>query len=160
VLTEDSIRTQPPIPTSPISASRRVPRRRSRTRLRFVIAGLTIVAAIGYMIYAALAGGSEYFVTTGELKAMGDKAVGQPMKVGGRVVEGSIQGGRGSGATAFSLTDGSQELRVSFQGVVPDTFGPGVDVILEGKLAADGSFQATNMMAKCASKYEPAAKTQ
>ena len=147
MLTENSITAQSPTRTSTTHARRRVARRRPQTRLRFAIAGLVIVAAIGYMIYAALEGGSEYFVTTGELKAMGDKAIGQPMKIGGRVVEGSIQGGRGSGAAVFSLTDGSEVLPVSFQGVVPDTFGPGVDVILEGKLAADGVFQATSMMA-------------
>ncbi len=161
MLTEDTLRTASP-PRRPIlgAGRRAAPRRRQRTRYRFVIAGLVIVAAIAYMIYAAMQGGSEYFVTTGELKAMGDQAVGQPLKIGGRVVEGSIQGDRGVSALSFSLTDGGEDLPVSFKGIVPDTFGPGVDVILEGKLGTDGTFQATNMMAKCASKYEPAARAQ
>ncbi len=161
MLTEDSIRTASPTRRTTIGVARRAaPRSRQRSRYRFLIAGLVIVAAIGYMIYAAMQGGSEYFVTTGELKAMGDTALGQPIKIGGRVVEGSIQGDRGASALSFSLTDGSEVLPVSYKGIVPDTFAPGVDVILEGKLGADGTFQATNMMAKCASKYEPAARTQ
>ncbi len=124
--------------------------------MRFLIAGLVVVAALGYMIFSAMQGGSEYFMTAGELKAMGDKALGQPVKLGGRVEEGSVQWDKGHTSLSFSLTDGSQSLPVSYSGVVPDTFQPGADVILEGKLAAGGQFQATTMMAKCASKYVPA----
>jgi cytochrome c-type biogenesis protein CcmE len=130
--------------------------RRPQAKLKFMIAGLIIVAAIGYMIYAAIQSGSEYFLTTGELKAMGDKAVGQPTKLGGRVVDGSLQGDKGANTITFTLTDGSQAMPVSYKGTVPDSFQTGTDCIVEGKLAADGTFQATGLMAKCASKYTPA----
>ena len=130
--------------------------RRGRTRARFLVAGLVIVAAIGYMIYTAIQSGSEYYATPSEVKAMGEKAVGQPMKIGGQVVEGSVQWNRAANSVSFTITDGSSELPVSYTGAVPDTFQPGNGVILEGKLGADGTFQATTMMAKCASKYTPA----
>lgn len=145
-----------PTPTTPLSV-RRVPRvrKKPRTKARFVIAGLVIFAAIGYMIYAAIQSGSEYFVTTTELKAMGDKAVGQQMKIGGQVVEGSVRWEKGSSSVEFQITDGTQTLPIRYAGVVPDAFQPGAGVILEGKLGADGSFQASTMLAKCASKYEP-----
>ncbi len=149
----------------PVSASARVPSPRGATRIRegrkpnsrtrFLIAGLIIVAAIGYMIYAATQSASEYFVTATELKAMGEKAIGQPTKLGGRVVDGSIQWDKGANTVSFSLADEKQSLPVVYTGVVPDAFQPGVDVILEGKLGADGTFKASSMLAKCASKYEP-----
>jgi cytochrome c-type biogenesis protein CcmE len=138
-------------PTGP----RSVPRRRSRPKARFLIAALVIVAAIGYMIYSAIESGSEYYVTTSELQAMGTKAVDQPMKIGGQVIDGTVQWDRGANTMAFTLTDGTQNLPVTFTGTVPDSFQPGNGVILEGKLGADGKFQATSMLAKCASKYEP-----
>ncbi len=157
MLTEDSVRTTPRISTAR-AIGRTGGRRRSRTRARFLIAGLVIVAAIGYMIYAATQSGSEYFVTTGELKAMGDQAIGQQTKLGGRVEEGSVQWDKGANTISFSVTDGTQSLPITYKGVVPDSFQPGTDVIVEGKLGADGRFQATVLMAKCASKYTPADK--
>ncbi len=109
-----------------------------------------------FAVYAATQSGSEYFVTTSELTAMGAKAIDQPTKLGGRVVEGSVQRDKGANTIAFSVTDGNQTLPISYKGVVPDSFQEGVDVIVEGKLGADGGFQATSLMAKCASKYVPA----
>lgn len=143
----------------PISArapGRTASRRRSSAQTKFLIAALIIVAAVGYMIYSAVQSGSEYYATTSEIKSMGAQAIGQQMKLGGRVVEGSVQWDKGSNKVSFSLTDDKQQvLPVAFTGVVPDTFAPGVDVVVEGKLGADGSFQANSMLAKCASKYEP-----
>ncbi len=156
MLTEDSVRTPTRAPIAR-TGGKTVARRGFRTRRRFLVAGLIIVAAIGYMIYAAIEGGSEYYMTTSELKAMGDKAAGQQIKLGGRVVDNSIQWDRGANTVAFSVTDEKQTLLpVSYKGVVPDTFQPGADIIVEGKLGADGKFQANSMLAKCASKYEPA----
>ncbi len=153
MLTEDSVGTRR---TANRTAGRSTGRRRSGVKARFLIAGLVIVAAIGYMIYSATQSGSEYFVTTSELTAMGAKAVGQPTKLGGRVLPGSVQRDKGANTIAFTLTDDTKTLPVSYTGVVPDSFQEGVDVIVEGKLGADGSFQATSLLAKCASKYVPA----
>ena len=114
-----------------------------------------IVAAIGYMIYAAIESGSEYYVTTTELAAMGDKAVGQEMQIGGQVLDGTVQQDHGANSVSFTLTDGTKNLPVAYTGTVPDTFQAGNGVILEGKLGTDGKFQANSMLTKCASKYEP-----
>lgn len=114
-----------------------------------------IVAAIGYMIYAAIESGSEYYVTTTELAAMGGKAIGQEMKIGGQVLDGTVQWDHGANSVSFTLTDGTKNLPVTYTGTVPDTFQAGNGVILEGKLGTDGKFQANSMLTKCASKYEP-----
>lgn len=137
------------------ASARAVPRRRSRPKTRFLIAGLVIVAAIGYMIYAAIESGSEYYVTTTELAAMGGKAIGQEMKIGGQVLDGTVQQDHGANSVSFTLTDGTKNLPVTYTGTVPDTFQAGNGVILEGKLGTDGKFQANSMLTKCASKYEP-----
>lgn len=153
-LTNDPVR--PPARTS---VSRREIRPSSRgkfpAKMRFIIAGLIIVSAVGYMIYAAIQSGSEYFTTTSEIAAMGSKAVGQQMKIGGQVLEGTVQQERGSDKISFVISDGAKELPIAYTGVIPDAFQPGAGVILEGKLGADGTFQANVMLAKCASKYEP-----
>lgn len=150
-------------PATPISAAhhedengKRKGRKSRRSNLRFLIAGLIIVSALGYLIYAATQSSSEYYVTTGELKAMGDEAIGQSVRLGGRVVDSSVQWDRGSSSLSFSLSDGEGTIiPVTYSGTIPDSFQPGVDVIVEGKLDGDGSFKASSLLAKCASKYTP-----
>ncbi|MHB1161542.1 MAG: cytochrome c maturation protein CcmE [Chloroflexota bacterium] len=127
--------------------------RRRGKRKRFAIAGLILLAALGYMIYSAIASNSEYYLTVSEAYAASVQDT--QVKVGGQVVEGSIAWDRGSNSVSFSITDGQKTMPVTYRGVVPDSFQPGAEVILEGKLQQDGSFGAATLLAKCASKYEP-----
>ena len=57
---------------------------------------------------------------------------------------------------AFRVTDGTAELPVTYRGLVPDTFTDqqDIEVIVEGRLGRDGVFQATDVLAKCGSRYE------
>jgi cytochrome c-type biogenesis protein CcmE len=45
---------------------------------------------------------------------------------------------------------------VVYRGIIPDTFTDSVDVVVEGRLGRDGTFRATTLLAKCASRYENA----
>ncbi len=129
-----------------------VARRRGR-RIRFLVAGLILLAALGYLIYSAVAGNSEYYLTVSEAYASAPAQEAQ-VKVGGKVVEGSIAWDRGSSTVRFTITDGQKTMPVTYKGVVPDSFQPGADVILEGKMTKEGDFAASSLLAKCASKYE------
>jgi cytochrome c-type biogenesis protein CcmE len=55
----------------------------------------------------------------------------------------------------FSLVDNTRSLPVAYQGTVPDTFKPGNDVVVEGKLDSSHIFEAKSILTKCASKYVP-----
>ncbi len=127
-----------------------------RKRKRFIVAGLVMLAALGYLIYTAVASNSEYYLTMSEVYALSEQAQQNPIKIGGKVAEGSIAWDRGSNVVHFTISDEKgKTMPISYKGVVPDSFQPGADVILEGKLQQDGSFAATSLLAKCASKYEP-----
>jgi cytochrome c-type biogenesis protein CcmE len=54
------------------------------------------------------------------------------------------------------VTDGAQVFPVVYRGIAPDTFTDGVDVVVEGRMGEDGTFRATTLLAKCASRYESA----
>jgi cytochrome c-type biogenesis protein CcmE len=56
----------------------------------------------------------------------------------------------------FEVTDGAKSFPVSYRGIAPDTFTDGVDVVVEGRMDQDGTFAATTVLAKCASRYENA----
>ena len=47
-------------------------------------------------------------------------------------------------------------LAVNYHGIIPDTFVDGADVVVEGALSTDGTFDAHTLLAKCPSKYESA----
>src|SRR5207253_2259775 len=96
----------------------------------------------------------QWSVNLAELKAKGDNAIGQGARVSGQLEANSIQKDVSHNKIAFVLTDGKNRLPVSYNGVVPDTFDRAVEVVAEGKLNADGSFTASNVLAKCPSKYD------
>ena len=64
----------------------------------------------------------------------------------------------GGRVTRFVMRDstGAHTYPVVYRGITPDTFTDEVDVVVEGRLGQDGTFQATTLLAKCASRYENA----
>ena len=116
-----------------------------------------IAIILGVMVWLALAGSGEsktYYKTVAELGQMGDRAYGQRLRVGGDVATGSIE--HHGKQVVFVLKQDKQDLKVVYSGQdpLPDTFRDGAQALAEGKMDRDGTFHATNIQAKCASKYE------
>lgn len=130
-----------------------------KPRAKFLLgAGLILVAA-GYLMASSIRETGVYYVTPSELttKLAADPslhAVG--LKLGARVVPGSITRIAGGREYAFRVTDGALVVPVVYRGIAPDTFTDGVDVVVEGRMGQDGVFHATTLLAKCASRYENA----
>lgn len=124
---------------------------------RFLIAGVVVLLALGYLLYNAFLSGSAYFLTVGEFKAQAATMATERIRLGGQVVPGSVNWDSKNLVIKFDIRDQetNDTLPVVFKGVVPDTFQPGNDVVVEGKLAASGEFRADTLLAKCPSKYEP-----
>jgi cytochrome c-type biogenesis protein CcmE len=78
------------------------------------------------------------------------------LKVGAKVVPGSIRRTPATRTIDFRVSDGSNEFPVTYTGLVPDTFTDAndIEVIVEGKFGRDGIFHATEVLAKCGSRYE------
>jgi cytochrome c-type biogenesis protein CcmE len=94
---------------------------------------------------------------------------GKKIRMGGHVEKGSIFQKKGSLNYQFSVKPvlgmikhpelAQSTVTVRYDGVVPDTFKDDAEVIVTGTLGSDGVFQATDLLAKCPSKYEAADKT-
>jgi cytochrome c-type biogenesis protein CcmE len=118
-----------------------------------------VLGTAGYLMASSINETATYYLTPSELAAKtvsNPRSVSRGVKVGARVVAGSIVRDPSGRSVTFRMTDGAKEYAVAYRGVVPDTFTDGVDVVVEGRLDAGGTFQATTLLAKCASRYENA----
>lgn len=128
-------------------------------RVKFIIGAVVILGSAGWLMASSIRETGMYYLTPGELAA---KVSADPtfyetgIKLGARVIPGSIVRQAGGRDIRFRVTDGAQEYAVAFRGLAPDTFTDGVDVVLEGRLGRDETFRATTLLAKCASRYENA----
>lgn len=133
--------------------------KRARNRLIGVSAIILIIVAAGYF---TLAGGDNQANKTPS-QVMADKAlVGQRLKVSGTVVDDSWDGKANPMRFAIhdtGKTDGP-ELKISYGGVVPSSFGNKTIAILTGTLSKDGVFEATDMLTQCPSKYKSGATAE
>jgi len=126
-----------------------------RKNKRFLIGGLVILAALAYIIYGRAKEAIVYFVTPSELKAKEKTSMDKFLRMGGMVVKGSLQKDVKNLTYHFELTDGTTSVPVFFKGVPPDLFADGKGAVVEGRLAGDGVFHATMIMAKHSEEYSP-----
>jgi cytochrome c-type biogenesis protein CcmE len=130
-----------------------------RARTKFLAGGVLVLGTAGYLMASSIRDTGVYYLTPTELegKLAADPSFrGVGVKVGARVVSGSIVRDPGGREYAFRVTDGARTFPVIYRGIAPDTFTDGVDVVVEGRMGADGTFRATTLLAKCASRYENA----
>ncbi len=118
--------------------------------------GALIVVIVGTLIWLATAGiknSQTYYKTISELGQMGDKAHEARVRVGGDVEKGSIV--RTANLVEFTLVQDTRHLKVAYDGKepLPDTFRDGAQALADGRLGSDGVFHASQIQAKCASKY-------
>lgn len=119
---------------------------------------MIILGTIVYLAITGIESNKSYYVTVGELQAMGGQAYSRHLRVAGNVVPGSIE--RNGTNAHFELVEEGRTLKVSYQGAEPppDTFKDDAQALAIGTFGRDGVFHATQLQAKCASKYAPAGK--
>jgi cytochrome c-type biogenesis protein CcmE len=123
---------------------------------RLVLLAVALVALIGAVLLAAwaLRNQASYFYVPSDIVA-DPPAPGQAVRLGGMVEEGSLKT-RADGVTIdFVVGDGEARVPVTFAGIAPDLFVEGSGVVAEGALRADGTFEATNLLAKHDENYMP-----
>ena len=154
-------------------------------KLKFIIGGLLIVAAIVYLIVSSTQAGAQYFLTVDELNAKGQAVLGRDLRISGAVLGDTIQydpkdlklsftiahvpGDNGQieeqGGLAVVLHDAvmdpnRQRLNVVYHGPKPDLLRNEAQAIMTGKMGDDGIFYADELLLKCPTKYEEAVPVQ
>ena len=133
-------------------------RPRRRVPLSFLIAGAAILGAVCYLVFANTQATAVYYLTVSELKHC-TTCTTQAVRVAGVVEAGSIVRNDAKQLITFVIDDGKQTLPVTYSGIVPDIFRPGIQVVVEGHYSGQGAFQAQTLLAKCPSKFQAATPT-
>ena len=130
---------------------------------KFLLGAAIIVASVSVLMIEGVKETGTYFLTPTELKA---KVATDPtfvnlgLKVGAKVVRGSLKRDAAAREIDFRVTDGATEYPVTYHGTIPDTFtdADDIDVVVEGRLQSDGVIHATDVLAKCGSRYDAVPK--
>ena len=128
-----------------------------RAPTKVLLAGVFVFVTVGYLMASGIKETGVYFLTPSELA---EKVAADPsfhdvgIKMGARVVPGTIERDVATQTATFQVTDGTQTYPVVYRGLTPDTFTDEADVVVEGRLQPDGTFRATTLLAKCGSRYE------
>ncbi len=127
------------------------PRKKRIAIVCSILAGMGIAAAL---ILTAFEKNLLYFYSTSQIIA-GEAPTTRAFRIGGMVVDGSVERDPESLKISFVLTDTLQEIEVQYKGILPDLFREGQGIVANGKLDSDGVFQASEVLAKHDENYMP-----
>jgi cytochrome c-type biogenesis protein CcmE len=138
---------------------------------KFAVGSFVIVAAVATLIYTAARETSAYFLTMDEYAAEAHAHEGKPLRLAGRVADGSVEWNprtldlafeiepippkdeAGAENVAMTAPAAGPKLDVAYNGILPDMFAEGRDVIVEGRVTGQ-VFVADTLLTTCPSKYE------
>ncbi|HEX7693549.1 MAG TPA: cytochrome c maturation protein CcmE [Sphingomonas sp.] len=123
---------------------------------RMWLAGLALLAVAGAALLAlsGLKDQAAFFYAPSDVKKQG-LPLGRAVRLGGLVEAGSVRRAADGVTIDFIVTDGQASTPVTFKGIPPDLFREKSGVVAEGQFQPDGSFVATNLLAKHDEKYQP-----
>ena len=154
-------------------------------KMKFVVGGLLIVAAVICLIVSSTQAGAQYFLTVDELNAQSEDVIGRDLRISGAVIGDSIEYDPQSLNLMFTVAhvpgDNSEieeqgglaqvlyeavndparsQLQVVYNGVNPDLLRHEAQAIMTGQIGDDGVFYADELLLKCPTKYEEAGPEQ
>lgn len=124
------------------------------SNVRFLVGAVVAAAAVAYIAMSSF-DNEVYFLTVAEVSEQYDEFGDREFRLKGNVVPGSHETlGDSLSHHRFALTEGGETMTVYFEGPLPDTFSDDAEVIALGQLIGEGEFEATEVVAKCPSRYE------
>jgi cytochrome c-type biogenesis protein CcmE len=133
----------------------------SRATALKILGSVGLVTLVcGFVLKSSMKAGAEYYKHVDEVMASVDSLRGKRLQVHGNVVDGSIEQAKGTLLYRFQLESRAPRapavITATYNGLVPDTFKSGAEVVAKGTLTADNQLAVIpdGIMAKCPSKYE------
>ena len=136
------------------NSTSRIPVTRKKKRLYTVMAGLTMLGVAAALVLTAFEDNIVFFYSPTDIA---EKALrpGQTVRVGGLVQADSVKKASDGVTTEFVITDTNKTISVRYAGLLPDLFREGQGVVTQGSLGPDGTFVASEVLAKHDENYMP-----
>jgi cytochrome c-type biogenesis protein CcmE len=157
----------------------------STGRMKFIIGGLLIIAAVVYLIVSSTRASAQYFLTVEELAEKGDSILGRDLRISGAVIGDTIEYDQHNLMLTFEIADipgdnkeiesqgglakvlheavtdpDRMRVEVVYNGPKPDLLRDEAQAIVTGQMGEDGLFYADELLLKCPTKYEEAVPEQ
>jgi len=130
---------------------------KARTRrIGWIVAGLAVLGVAAALVLNAFRSNLVFFFSPSQVAAH-EAPQGRAFRIGGLVEPGSLSREPNSLTVHFRVTDTAKTISVAYTGMLPDLFKEGRGVVAQGTLGADGSFHATEVLAKHDENYMPPA---
>jgi cytochrome c-type biogenesis protein CcmE len=126
---------------------------KKKRRVQIIVLAAVLLAGSSTLVGYAMRDGINFFRSPTQVVEEPPKA-GEVFRIGGLVEEGSIVRGQGE-TVSFRVTDRNQTVPVRYRGVLPDLFSEGQGMVGTGAMV-DGTFEATEILAKHDETYMPA----
>ncbi len=123
-------------------------------KLALIGGALAVIGIIAALVLNALNSNIALYISPTDVAA-GKAPQGKLFRIGGLVKEGSIAREADGVTIRFVVTDTDKDLTVNYKGILPDLFKEGKGVVAQGKLAENGTFTATEVLAKHDENYMP-----
>jgi cytochrome c-type biogenesis protein CcmE len=131
---------------------------KTKTIVKIAVGIIVIGGSIGYFMYQAMQSSWSYYYSVDDFSSAGAAVKESSFRLAGRVKPGSIERDLEKLTLRFTLAGAKAELPVQYKGVTPDNFMEDREVVVEGRLAPSGVFQADTLMTRCESKYQAKVK--
>ena len=128
--------------------------KRRHRRILFVALGICSLSIAAALVLNAFNKNLVFYFTPSQVLAK-EAPVRRDFRLGGLVVEGSLQRDADGLTTRFTVTDTERNIPVVYRGLLPDLFKEGRGCVAQGKIGADGTFYADQVLAKHDENYMP-----
>ncbi|MCX7275199.1 MAG: cytochrome c maturation protein CcmE [Burkholderiales bacterium] len=123
-------------------------------RMMWILGGVSALAVAVGLVLNAFQSNLVFFFTPTQIAA-GEAPQGKTFRIGGLVENGSLRREADGTQISFRVTDNARTIQVAYKGILPDLFKEGRGVVAQGQVQPDGSFRASEVLAKHDENYMP-----
>ena len=127
----------------------------NKASLRLILITFAVVGSVAYLILSGVKQTGLQYMTVTELSRLSQAPKAGGFRLDGKVASGSVVYDQKEPRLAFRMTDGDRAIAVIYEGLMPDAFADGREVVVEGAYRhSDRALHASKLVTKCPSKYE------
>ena len=131
------------------------------TIIKILVTVLLVGGALTYLIATSFDESMVYYKTVEEVLDERARFEGEPVRINGLLVEGSVKHKPGTDEFRFTLSKNGKIIEVAYSGILPDSMEPGRELVVQGTLEKGSDcLNASEILTKCPSKYEDVAKSK